>query len=98
MSPDFDHHQLKFKDFVPKQVKPSAFLTPAVYASMEDTLLELDQWVIAHPDYRIINIETVVLPNIHKAAEKGSTDPELKISQSDGIVARWHQFFRVWYR
>ena len=98
MSLDFEHHQLKFKDFVPKQVKPKAFLSPAVYESVEETLKSLDQWVLDHPDIRIINIETVVLPNIHRADESGSGDPELRVKQSDMETARWHQFFRVWYR
>ena len=88
---------LKFKDFVPMQIQQGGLFSEAVYESLELTLRDLDAWIDAHPDFSIMTVETVVLPNIHQYYEHGSVDPELQISQSDG-KARWHQFFRVWYR
>ena len=60
--------------------------------------LDTIPWINSNPNIAIMNVETVVLPNIHRYSEGGSTDPELTVSQTDGQKARWNQFFRVWYR
>ena len=92
------YHSLKFRDFVPEQLAKGNLFTPAQYETLDDVLNELDLWIEANPEVMIVNIETVVLPNIHNKREEGSEDPELVANQHDAASIRWHQFFRVWYK
>jgi hypothetical protein len=43
----------------------------------------------------VLNVETVVLPNIWSRFEEGSRDPALGISGDS--PSHWHQFIRVWF-
>lgn len=91
-------HSLKFIDFVPTRLKKGNLFTPSEYERLDELLGEIDKWIEANPEIMILNVETVVLPNIHHRLEEGSTDPELVARESDGVKTRWHQFFRVWYK
>ena len=84
-----------FKDFVPKQISPGGFFSNASYESLEQAIKESNQWVDQN-DIDVINIETVVLPNIHANDEDGSTDTSLW--QGGESSATWHQFIRIWYK
>jgi hypothetical protein len=44
----------------------------------------------------VVNIETVVLPNIHDELEEGSMDTNLDTMSNS--TSSWNQFVRVWYR
>ena len=44
----------------------------------------------------VVNVETVVLPNIWSQYEEGTTDPALHTSGD--MASQWNQFIRVWYR
>lgn len=56
-------------------------------AAVEAAGDRVQQWQV-----RLINVETVVLPNIW--SEEGTQDPELQIA---GGYGSWNQFVRVWY-
>ncbi len=86
---------IAFKDFAPEQRSKAGFLRAAQYASFEVAVREAGQW-IERENVTIINIETVVLPNMHSPHEEGSTDPEL--GQSGDFATAWNQFVRVWYQ
>ncbi|NJN77876.1 MAG: hypothetical protein HC803_05720 [Saprospiraceae bacterium] len=62
---------------------------------MSVSLERMNEWIRKNEQYEIINIETVVLPNMHSKSEGGSTDSELSFAEFRPV---WYQFFRVWYR
>ena len=86
---------IAFKDFVPEQTIMPGFFRKATYKNFQQTLDEANRW-IAENNIQVVNIETVVLPNIDAPFEEGSTDPELGTSAD--VSAVWRQFIRVWHR
>src|SRR2546430_16799671 len=85
---------LRYQDFVPKMTKPAAFLSPAEHESFDAALTAANRW-IKENEIRVVNVETVVLPNIWSRYEEGSRDPSLGTSGESPSF--WHQFVRVWY-
>jgi hypothetical protein len=85
---------LRYQDFVPKMTKPAAFLSPAEHESFDAALAEANRW-IKENEIRVVNVETVVLPNIWSRYEDGSRDTSLGTSGESPSF--WHQFIRVWY-
>ncbi len=87
---------LKFHDFVPKQLSKNIWTGQGKYEPLVQSLRDANAWMVANPQLDIINVETVVLPNIHNPKEEGSTDPELVVI-TGGSYSGWHQFIRVWF-
>jgi len=85
---------LRHQDFVPRMVTPSILFQPATFETFEESLAEANHW-IKENEIQVVNIETVVLPNIWNRWEDGTHDPALGTGESP---AHWHQFIRVWYR
>jgi hypothetical protein len=82
---------LQYRDFVPEL----SVITPdgqEIYASFDDAVRAARAWLASNP-VRVLQIETVVLPNIWKEGEGGPSDPSLKTSPR----STWHQFVRVWF-
>lgn len=86
---------IKFKDFAPRQLSKGGFLSTAKYDSFEEAVKEAALWVNS-TNVTVINIETVVLPNMYSPHEEGSTDAELR--QNSDFLTAWNQFVRVWYQ
>ena len=86
---------IEFRDFVPDVVSEAAFFKAAEYESLEAAVTAANQWINEFK-IKVINIETVVLPNIWSRWEEGSTDTSL--GTSGDSPSHWHQFIRVWYR
>lgn len=84
---------LQFKDFAPAELTPPGFFNLGVYAALDDAVAEANAW-ITETGAKVMNVETVVLPNIHMAHEEGTTDPQINTSERTS----WHQFVRVWYQ
>lgn len=63
--------------------------------STRDALNRANEWAKTS-GVEVINIETVVLPNIHRRGEEGTEDPQLRTSVENSN--EWYQFIRVWYR
>jgi hypothetical protein len=85
----------QFKDFVPRMLEAPGFLKVAEHESFDEAVAAANQWV--HKErIKVINIETVVLPNIWSRWEDGSTDTSL--GTSGDSPSHWNQFVRVWYR
>ena len=82
-----------FTDFTPLITKAGGFFASKEFQSMDDVMKDINEWVDKH-NAHVINIETVVLPNMHQ--EDGSQDAELRTSGE--MSAQWNQFFRVWYK
>ena len=82
---------LRFQDFAPKQLAREGLFRSAQYETFEAAVTAAGEWA-TQQQVRIINVETVVLPNLWQ--EDGTKDPDL---QSFDGHATWHQFVRVWY-
>jgi hypothetical protein len=90
---------LVFRDFVPRQLQAprlglSAKALQGEFESLESALAAANAW-LAGAGVEVVNVETVVLPNLWNNWEEGSQDPVL--GGSSGAMY-WHQFIRVWYR
>lgn len=85
---------LSFKDFVPQEVAAGGFLKVAEYESFDAALAAANDWIHEN-NIQVINIETVVLPNIWSRFEEGSTDTSL--GTRGDFPSHWHQFIRVWF-
>ena len=86
---------IRFKDFIPKMMSQPGFFKLAEYESFDAAAQAADLWIKEY-DIKVVNIETVVLPNIWSQWEEGSTDGSLGTSGES--PSHWHQFVRVWYR
>ena len=79
-----------FEDFAPKLVKSGLFSRE--FESFEAALAGANAWIDQN-GVDVVNIETVVLPQIWR--EDGTTDVDLRVG--GGTSCTWHQFIRVWY-
>ena len=86
---------IHYRDFVPEMLQPPGFFTPAEHESFDAAVAEANQW-IGESKARILNVETVVLPNIFSRFEEGTKDGALGTSGEQ--PSHWHQFIRVWYQ
>ena len=89
---------LVFKDFVPRQLQAPrfGFTTTALqgeYETLDAAVRAANEWIAQH-GVRVLNVETVVLPNLWAGWEHGSTDPAVGSGQGAHL---WHQFIRLWY-
>lgn len=85
---------ISVKDFVPEKQKGGMFKSSKV-EQFTEVLAKMNQWVSEH-NPTIVNVETVVLPNIHESDEDGSTDTELWTGGESS--SRWYQLIRLWYK
>ena len=90
---------LAFRDFVPRQLRAphlgiSVEAVQGEYETLESALNALNQWRDLEK-VRVLNVETVVLPNLDAKWEEGTNDPVLGASGAGAQL--WYQFFRVWY-
>lgn len=86
---------IKAKDFVPEKLKGGMFKSGKIQ-NFDEVLVAMNEWMRITPDIEVINVETVVLPNIHASHEEGSQDTELWTGGESG--SQWYQLLRVWYR
>jgi hypothetical protein len=85
---------LRYIDFVPVEKAAPGFFDPGDHESFDDAVLAANNWLATH-EVRLVNLETVVLPNIWSRWEHGSNDASL--GTSGDTPSRWHQFVRCWY-
>jgi len=79
-----------FKDFFP-QVTRSGFLS-SEYESFDQVVARANQWM-SGAGVRVLNVETVVLPNVGTELEALQTN----IRTSGEMSSYWRQMVRVWY-
>ena len=85
---------IAFQDFVPPQLQPPGFLTAAKYAPVEQAVQAANDWIRQY-GVKVLNVETVVLPNMTSPGEEGTGDAQLRTSGD--MASFWYQFVRVWY-
>ncbi len=85
---------LKCKDFVPEKKKGGIFKSGSMQ-HFDDVLAEIEEWITSN-NFEIVNVETLLLPNIHDADEEGSQDTELWTGGES--ASKWYQVVRVWYK
>jgi|SaaInlStandDraft_1057018.scaffolds.fasta_scaffold282405_1 hypothetical protein len=85
---------LDYEDFIPRQTSGPGFFSSAEYESFDEALKAANSFV-AGRDLKVLNIETVVLPNVWDTSEEGTADASIRTSGD--ISSTWHQFIRVWY-
>lgn len=86
---------IQFRDFVPEMLAAPGLFKAGEYESFEGALTAANSWIKEY-DIKIINVETVVLPNIWSRYEEGTTD--VALGTSGEMPSHWHQFVRVWYQ
>ena len=79
---------IQFRDFSPA-VKKQGWIKNE-YATLQETVEQANVW-IAEAKVHVLNIETVVLPNI---AGRETAAPEIP---GRGLGTDWYQVIRIWY-
>jgi hypothetical protein len=86
---------IAYRDFVPRLLSPPGFLGEPEFETLQDAVQACGAWIDEN-GVDVVNVETVVLPNVHHPFEEGTEDVNLR--QNDDLVTPWNQFVRVWYR
>jgi hypothetical protein len=86
---------IAFKDFAPQQIKPGGLLSLPVYELFDSAVQAANAWVTAE-GVPVLNVETVLLPNLWRSGGQGTGDALLRAKGGD-FPADWFQFVRVWY-
>lgn len=84
---------IQFRDFA-AEVTSAGFFSNS-YETLPQALAKANAWLAAE-GVDVLNVETVVLPNMWESGEEGTKDVELRASGK--MATTWHQFIRVWYR
>lgn len=91
---------MNFRDFVPRSIESkSKFLGlefPETTFETFNACVDAARAWVAEQNIEVINLETVVLPNIYEPNEAGTVDTDLVASGE--VRTHWYQFLRVWYR
>lgn len=86
---------IEFQDFVPQIIDEGGLFTNEKIQDLRSVVEDANQWVLDN-NVTVLNVETVVLPNIHRKQEEGSEDVSLRSPGKSSSY--WHQFVRVWYK
>lgn len=89
----------RFKDFTIKVTKQATKQDDPAFEPLEETLIRMNAW-IEENDITVLNVETVLLPNIYKNnSDRTSAIGAYKMMQ-DGLlqIDWWYQIYRVWYQ
>lgn len=85
---------IEFKDFAPAATEHRALIfSSRTIDTFQSALDEANAWIDRN-SIEVLNIETVVLPEMH--SEEGTTDTDL--TTSGEMMSSWYQFIRVWYK
>jgi hypothetical protein len=66
----------------------------AEYEALQQAVAAANQWVRQY-GVSVLNVETVLLPNIYRSGEEGSADTHLVTAGE--FRSEWFQVVRVWY-
>lgn len=89
---------ISFIDFAPGVTGPPAFLQAMEYERFETAVQAANAWLERNGRaIRLINIETVLLPNVWDSSEQGTGDAELATAEGQYGANHWYQIVRIWY-
>lgn len=83
-------NSIAYRDFFP-EILQSGFFSDE-HETLPTTVARANEW-IARSDIAVINVETVVLPNIGRVEDAS----EVGIRTSGDFNSYWYQVVRVWY-
>ena len=86
---------IAFIDFVPEVKQEARLFRAATMESLQSSLERANKWIVEN-NIQVLNVETVLMPNIHNRHEEGSQDTNL--ATPGELYSHWYQFIRVWYR
>lgn len=86
---------IKHIDFTPKVTKKGKLFKSTEIEKFQDIVGLMNQWLEENSP-EVVNIETVLLPNIHDSDEEGSEDTMLGTGRESS--SHWYQLIRVWYK
>ncbi|GHB98522.1 hypothetical protein [Cerasicoccus arenae] len=86
---------IRYQDFAPEKTAAGGFFKMPTFESLDECVAQANRW-IEDNQLELINVETVVLPNMHISGEEGTSD--VSLHTSGDMMSNWHQFVRVWYR
>ena len=87
---------IAYEDFVPEVVSHPGFFRREEVEDFAGLVERLNAWLDEQGSaIDVVNVETVVLPNIFRDQETGSGDTWLTAA---GTSDSWHQVLRLWYR
>lgn len=86
---------IRFKDFEAVVLKPGGLLSHPRKKGLDSALGELNRWVDSE-GVEVINVETVLLPNLH--SQENPTTRDALMTTSLKLSSTWSQIVRVWYR
>lgn len=81
---------ISYRDFFPQTVTKSFFGDK--HESLSATVVRANDW-IASDNIKVLNVETVVLPNVRNEAAAS----EVGVRTSGEMSSWWYQVVRVWY-
>lgn len=84
--------KIQFRDFTPTSMEHKALIfSTTTYACLDSALEKANQWIQEH-EIDLINVETVLLPEIG-----GDDTTDTHMTTSGEMMSSWYQFIRVWY-
>ncbi|SCX95661.1 hypothetical protein SAMN05192588_0425 [Nonlabens sp. Hel1_33_55] len=86
---------IKHIDFAPKSLEKS-FWGSHTYEDLGMVLERANEWIRRNYNVEIINVETVVMPNIF-IKEASITDQVTQVATGGSIVQNF-QIIRIWYK
>ncbi|MEO7103437.1 MAG: hypothetical protein ABI311_08640 [Gemmatimonadaceae bacterium] len=86
---------IRYRDFAPHLIKRGLLHTDD-YETFDAAVSAANEW-LASTEIEIINIETVVLPNITPDRSEGTVDGRVETEEAMTSINEWYQFVRVWY-
>lgn len=81
---------LAYRDFLPEVLKSGFFST--LYESLPAAVERANRW-IAESGVHVVNVETVVLPNVKDVEDTSDAG----IRTSGEMSSYWYQVVRIWY-
>jgi hypothetical protein len=87
---------ISYRDFAPQRIK-RGLLRSDDYESFDAAVDAANTWV-AESRIDVVNVETVVLPNISGKGSEGTSDGRVETAEAMTSINEWYQFVRVWYR
>ncbi len=81
---------LNYRDFFPTLIESGFF--SSTHEELPATVGRASEW-IEESGVRVVNVETVVLPNVQGEEEASQAG----IYTSGEMSSRWYQVVRVWY-